>query len=409
MKKLILAAGVLVLLLSAHRTNAEPIGVSFGVFYSSLGPHGEWITCNDGVYAWRPVGVSSGWRPYFDGRWCWTDEGWYWASDEPWAWATYHYGRWYFDDFYGWVWVPGYDWAPAWVEWRYGGGAIGWAPLSPYAIFTVGFGIHYRSYWMTPHSWWSFVDCRYIGDRDIHRYVYRSENNTRYIGRTRSAGSVRYDGGRIVSRGPEKGYIERYGNVRLERAEIRDVEDRQIDRVVRDGGRERVEVYRPHIEGRDDNGRQVRPDRIRSADRNITFDTRGMDLRSRDVDRENGRDLRRAEEFRGQPDTRISREGGRPTETPGHTDRQAGVGRTRDREVERRAGPPAVDRGRQRDAQPEARPERRVERRREDVRAPEREVRSRQPDHPRTERPPAQHPDRGGERRNEPGGRGGRR
>ena len=29
-------------------------------------------------------------------------------------------GRWFFDDSYGWVWVPGSEWAPAWVAWRYG-------------------------------------------------------------------------------------------------------------------------------------------------------------------------------------------------------------------------------------------------------------------------------------------------
>ena len=31
----------------------------------------------------------------------------------------------------GWVWVPGYTWAPAWVSWRYGDGYAGWAPLPP--------------------------------------------------------------------------------------------------------------------------------------------------------------------------------------------------------------------------------------------------------------------------------------
>src|SRR5260221_10735835 len=55
---------------------------SFGVFYSSLGRHGEWIQSNAG-YAWRPYYVSHGWRPYMYGRWVWSDYGWYWASDEP--------------------------------------------------------------------------------------------------------------------------------------------------------------------------------------------------------------------------------------------------------------------------------------------------------------------------------------
>ncbi len=102
------------------------------------------------------------------GRWIWTDDGWYWASDEPWGWAAYHYGRWYYDDYYGWIWIPGYDWAPAWVEWRYGGDYIGWAPLGPYAVFSVSFGIHYRNHWVTPHHWWSFVHCGHIAAHDVH-------------------------------------------------------------------------------------------------------------------------------------------------------------------------------------------------------------------------------------------------
>lgn len=35
----------------------------------------------------------------------------------------------------GWVWVPGVEWAPAWVSWRVGGGYIGWAPLPPHGVF----------------------------------------------------------------------------------------------------------------------------------------------------------------------------------------------------------------------------------------------------------------------------------
>ena len=277
---------------------ADPVGVSFGVFYSSLSSQGEWISCDGGVYAWRPFGVAAGWRPYYNGRWCWTDDGWYWASDEPWAWATYHYGRWYFDDFYGWLWLPGYDWAPAWVEWQYGGDCVGWAPLSPYAVFNVGFGVRYRSSWITPHSWWSFVDCRHFADPNVHRYVFRPENNTRYIGRTRPAGSVRYEGGRIISRGPERGYVENRGNIRVDRVEIRDVPDRPTDRLVRDASRERLEVYRPRIENRSSDHADVRPERVREGEHRIFPDTHGLDVRARDIDREAGREVGRTQQPR---------------------------------------------------------------------------------------------------------------
>ncbi|MDH3252253.1 MAG: hypothetical protein OEM41_05630, partial [Ignavibacteria bacterium] len=224
---------------------AQGTTVSFGVFYSSLGHHGEWISVSPSVYAWRPSHVVNGWRPYTAGRWAWTDEGWYWLSDEPWGWATYHYGRWYYDDYYGWIWLPGYEWAPAWVEWRYGGDYIGWAPLGPYAVFSINFGIYYRTRWSTPHYYWSFVDCRYITSPSMHRYVYRSKDNTRLIGRTRGAGSVRYNGGRVVTRGPERDYVERRANIRLQSAEIVDVREEAKGGLVRSDGRERIEAYRP--------------------------------------------------------------------------------------------------------------------------------------------------------------------
>ena len=216
--------------------------VNFGVFYSSLSPYGEWISLDGGSYAWRPTGVESGWRPYFVGNWAWTDDGWCWVSEEPWAWATYHYGRWYSDDFYGWVWIPGYEWAPAWVEWRYGDACVGWAPLGPYAVYSAGWGIHYRRYWATPSFYWSFVDCRYVSTPYINRYVYRNEENVRYIGRTRSGGSVRYEGGRIIARGPEREFVERKGNIRIERADLVDVHERGQVGVIREGGSERVAV-----------------------------------------------------------------------------------------------------------------------------------------------------------------------
>jgi hypothetical protein len=317
MKKYVVALSLLIAASStssAQYSSHGSVGVSFGMFYSSLEPYGEWIALEGGVYAWRPMRVVAGWRPYTEGRWAWTDDGWYWVSDEPWGWAAYHYGRWYYDDFYGWIWIPGYDWAPAWVEWRYGGDYIGWAPLGPYAVFNVSLGLFYRTHWVTPHYYWSFIDCRYFGHHQMHRYIYRAANNMRYIGRTRTIGNVRYDGGRIVSRGPEPSYIERRGNVRVARAEIADVADRAQERVVRSGGGERIEVYRPKIEGRE--GAAERPGRVREADRSIGLDTREIDVRSRETDRE--KSVRRSDDVRVPPqqDRRIETQPEMKRESP---------------------------------------------------------------------------------------------
>jgi uncharacterized protein DUF6600 len=103
-------------------------------FHAPLAGHGTWVEVSSHGQCWRPANVAVSWRPYSFGHWVWTDFGWYWISDEPWAWACYHYGWWVYDPVYGWVWVPGIEWAPAWVSWRVGGGYIGWAPLPPPGI-----------------------------------------------------------------------------------------------------------------------------------------------------------------------------------------------------------------------------------------------------------------------------------
>ena len=355
-----------VLLVAVLGWSAAPAQATadFGVFYSSLSPHGEWIAVDGGTYAWRPVGVAADWRPYYDGQWVWTDEGWYWSSEEPWAWAAYHYGRWYNDDYYGWVWVPGYEWAPAWVEWRYGGNYVGWAPLSLYAVFSVSWGIHYRRYWSTPYHYWSFVDCRYLGTNHIGRYVYRTGENTRFIGRTRTAGSVRYDNGRIVTRGPERDYVERRGNVRVERLDMVDVRERQMAGVIREGDRGRIGVYRPQIEERTRDLSAARPDRIRSDERKIGFDTRGTDVRRREADAEAGRDIRRAEDLR-QP-----RDAGRPGIEGRRVDEGRVPGTVRRNEPDVNRGGPAVRPERPRGDVRPPRGERVPERRRESIDRP---------------------------------------
>jgi len=289
MKKIVLVA-VLAFVgvtgaLSQYAVGQHETGISFGVFYSSLDAYGEWIPVSHGLYGWRPLGVMTGWRPYTVGRWVWSEYGWYWYSDEPWAWAAYHYGRWHYDDYYGWIWIPGYDWAPAWVEWRAGGDHIGWAPLGPYALFNIHVGITYDYGWATPGNYWCFTHARYFNNPRIDRYVYHASNNWRFIGRTRGSGTVRYDGKRIVTHGPEREFIERRTGLRLERAEIVNVSDRSQQQVRREGGRERVQVYRPDTGGRVAGRDLTRPERVREPERRIAIDVGKTDAGARMVER----------------------------------------------------------------------------------------------------------------------------
>lgn len=103
-------------------------------FRPVLEPHGYWVDDPSYGSVWVPnraiVGV--GFQPYVTGgHWATTDEGYYWVSDWDWGWAPFHYGRWVFTGSYGWAWIPGAQYSPAWVEWRYGNGYMGWAPARP--------------------------------------------------------------------------------------------------------------------------------------------------------------------------------------------------------------------------------------------------------------------------------------
>lgn len=109
---------------------------TYEAFREPLSSDGDWFTAPELGYVWRPrVAANPDWRPYTRGQWVSTDRGWTWVSEEPFGWATYHYGRWTILRGVGWVWVPGIEWAPAWVSWRSGDEYVGWAPLPPETDF----------------------------------------------------------------------------------------------------------------------------------------------------------------------------------------------------------------------------------------------------------------------------------
>lgn len=226
--------------------NPSPYGrVSFTIFYTSLEPYGEWIEIDYGVYAWRPLYVRAGWAPYLIGRWVWTPYGWYWDSFEPFGWAVYHYGRWYYDDYYGWIWIPDYEWAPAWVEWRYSDYYIGWAPLPPYARISFTIGIHYSVRWDAPYYYWNFVPVNYFCGYEVHRFVVSPKYRYRIYSNTRYSVGYRFEGDKIINDGLDRNFVERKGG-RIVEAKIeettllRDFSERKFNE--RDN---RVIIYKP--------------------------------------------------------------------------------------------------------------------------------------------------------------------
>jgi hypothetical protein len=150
-------------------------------FQDALDQYGEWR--RDPRYGdiWVPTGLSRDWRPYENGHWVYTDDwGWYWVSDpqeEDFGWVTYHYGRWANDRRIGWFWVPGDEWAPAWVDWRYGDGTVGWAPLPPD-------GYDVEAYEADP-VYWVFVPDRYMTAPRLRTYYVPQDRRASFLRSTR--------------------------------------------------------------------------------------------------------------------------------------------------------------------------------------------------------------------------------
>ncbi len=157
-----------------------PPGINYDSFHDQLAPYGSWVQEPGLGWCWRPTvaAVDIGWRPYGNaGHWIYTDEGWSWESDYPWGGVAFHYGRWTRDGI-SWVWVPGYDYAPAWVTWRHAesDGYVGWAPLPPAAVFRAGVGLEFGGrvaldvdFGLAPDAF-IFVGYDHFWDRDLHGY-----------------------------------------------------------------------------------------------------------------------------------------------------------------------------------------------------------------------------------------------
>jgi hypothetical protein len=184
-------------------------------FYQPLTPYGQWVDVDSYGRCWRPGQVEAGWRPYSNGHWELTDDGWYWASDEPWAWATYHYGRWEQAANYGWVWMPQTEWAPAWVSWRAGGGYVGWAPLPPERRGGVTVNVI-----VAPAAY-----C-YVPEGRMHDPVRPTTvivNNTTIINKTVIINKTKVVNKVVINEGPRADDVERVSGKKIQKVSVNDL------------------------------------------------------------------------------------------------------------------------------------------------------------------------------------------
>jgi len=208
MKKILFAVAMLAFGASAlQQARGQEISVDY--FYDNLSG-GNWIDVEGYGYGWQPdVAVNDqNWRPYADGYWAYTDDGWTWISYEDFGWATYHYGRWANLADYGWTWFPGedLDWGPAWVSWRTGGDYVGWAPLPP-----RGPGVVYGGRPIGPQvdiefdigpEYYNFCEVRYIGEPVLRNYIAPRVQNVTYINNTVNVTNITVQNNVVYNYGP---------------------------------------------------------------------------------------------------------------------------------------------------------------------------------------------------------------
>ncbi|HUP20873.1 MAG TPA: FecR family protein [Gemmatimonadota bacterium] len=159
-------------------TTSRYLDRSLAYYDDELSRHGSWVNISQYGWAWRPS-VAAGWRPYHHGYWmrsrlgCLT-----WVSYEPWGWVPYHYGRWSYDPYYGWFWVPGIGYAPAWVYWWYGNGYLGWAPAGWWDLHRPYYPWAYRPFHRAGlHFGFGFYGRIRVNDVDLRPWTFIDAGN----------------------------------------------------------------------------------------------------------------------------------------------------------------------------------------------------------------------------------------
>jgi hypothetical protein len=151
-------------------TFADP---SFEAYSDVFNRYGAWESDPALGSVWYPT-VGADWRPYTDGYWqsYGAESQWLWVGRDPFGWPTHHFGRWDVNNRGRWYWMPGRQWAPAWVSWSVGPGYIGWTPLGSqdrpvrsWDTMSQRHGV-YPGGTLDPSRAWTVVPADHFGRRD---------------------------------------------------------------------------------------------------------------------------------------------------------------------------------------------------------------------------------------------------
>lgn len=203
--------------LAPARPAAASATVSLSFFHETLAPHGRWLATASYGEVWAPS-VAPGWEPYVNGEWLYTDCGWSWVSDDPWGSIAFHYGTWTWVDPYGWVWVPGLVWAPAWVTWAFTDDYVGWAPVPPSFVLSVT-GYVGRPI-VLPQTRYVFVPARRFVAVPVATVRVPAQRNAAILPRAAKVTTFEVSRGLVRNLGPAPERIERAAGRRIERVTV---------------------------------------------------------------------------------------------------------------------------------------------------------------------------------------------
>ena len=235
-----------------------PAQPNLDYFQAQLAPYGNWLQVPGYGWAWNPgvAAADPSWRPYADeGQWAYTDAGLYWQSNYPWGDIAFHYGRWAYNGGYGgWLWIPAYDWAPAWVAWRHAEayGYTGWAPLPPEAIYVAGIGLTFNGVLAAdidfgmPADAFVFVGYDHFWDHGYRGYFLDRYRVRDFYGRSFVRNGYRFENGRFRVEGMGRDRLGAMTHRDVRAIDARDLrgreekshfESRRTDPAVRNGSR----------------------------------------------------------------------------------------------------------------------------------------------------------------------------
>ena len=242
---------------TTQTAKAQQEDVSLQTFYDELSPYGVWIKDPQYGYVWRPDVDQEEFRPYYtNGRWAMTEYGNTWVSNYDWGWAPFHYGRWVYNRYNQWVWLPDTIWGPAWVSWRSGGGYYGWAPLGPSIHIGINIG---RGGYRIPDMCWNFIPYNNIYYNSYPRYF--GNRNRIYIQNTVIINNTYVRNNRTYYTGPRAEEVRRATN--------QNVTVYNVNRSSRPGAtridNNNINIYNPHPSRESNNNNAAPRDAVQGS------------------------------------------------------------------------------------------------------------------------------------------------